>query len=322
MMTVPVTLGHWLSGAGKTTLVNHVLRAASGRRFAVIENEFGHLSIDSRLLEGAEERAVFELTEGCVCCTVRDDLVDILNELSRRASPPEHVVIEASGLADPVPVMQVFQSPQVRANYRLDGVVAVVNAEQLEADLNESEASREQLAYADLIVLNKTDRVPESGLAALEARLQRLNALARIVRAEHAQVPVEEALHLGGHDLESTLRQRASHRGDAAHHHHDDSISSVSVVADGDVDANVLDRWLSELVWRKDSQLLRMKGVLAVANQAQRFVFHGVRNVVDVEPGRPWGNEVRRNHVVFIGRNLDAVELRKGFLACLHRGAA
>ena len=312
----PVTLVSGFLGAGKTTLLNHVLGAASSLRFVIIENEFGSLNID-RSLMAAPEHAVFELNDGCVCCTVRDDLTDLLEQLLNRLDAFDHVIIETSGLADPGPVMRVFEHPRIASAFRLNGVITVVNVAQVEQDLAETETCMEQIVFADLLVLNKADQQSDDALAQLEARLAQLNPLARRIRAQHARVPVEPLLDLGGHDLERSLEARAARLGDPAEHHHEDGIGSVVVEAEGDIDVDALDLWLGALLRRSEGDLLRMKGVLAVAGNNRRFVFHGVRAVVEVHPDRLWGHEARRNQVVFIGRGLDAAALHAGIHACL-----
>ncbi len=312
---IPVTLVTGFLGAGKTTLVGHVLERAGQRRVAVIENEFGDVGIDSDLV-GAAAEAVFALNEGCLCCTVRDDLVELFEALSVRSAAYDHVLIETSGLADPGPVMRVFERAGIRAAFRLDGVVTVVDAQHIEDDLRGAETCSEQITYADLLVLNKTDQLSSSRLAAIEARLALMNPLARLVRAVHARVPVDAVLQMGGHDFDAT-RSHAEAR--ASMHRHDDAITSVGVEANGDMNVHLLDRWLGSLVRRRDFELLRMKGMLAVPGEHRRFVFHGVRAVVDVVPGAPWGDEVRCNRAVFIGRGLDPEMLKSGFLSCLQR---
>jgi len=309
----PVTLVTGFLGAGKTTLLNHLLSEETGLRFAIIENEFGDLGLDGSLIRAPVE-ALFELNDGCVCCTVRDDLLAVFEQLADRPADFDHVIIETTGLADPAPVMRLFERPLMRAAFRLDGVVTVVDSCHIERSLVEVDACAEQIATADLLILNKSDRQPAHALAATEERLKQLNPLAVILRAEHGQVPVEAVLSLGGRSAEASV---PSHHSHAHHEHqHDDGILSVAVAADGDVDVQALDLWLGRLTRSRELSLLRMKGILAVPGHPRRFVFHGVRDVVDVRPERPWGQEPRRSRAVFIGRGLDPEVLQAGFEAC------
>lgn len=310
---VPVTLLTGFLGAGKTTLLNHLIRTGSGRRFAVVENEFGDLGMDGSLLSAPVD-ALLELNDGCVCCTVRDDLLAALEQLADRSGDFDHVIIETTGLADPAPVMRLFDHPQLRDTFTLDGVVTVVDACNIERSLAEVETCAEQIVTADLLILSKIDRQSSQALDTTEARLRQLNPLATILRAEHGQVALEAVLELGGRPAEASL---PSHHSHAHHdHQHDDEIRSVAVEADGDVDVEALDLWLGRLTRSRELSLLRMKGILAVSGHPQRFVFHGVRDVVDVRPERPWGSEPRRSRAVFIGRGLDPEDLQAGFAAC------
>ena len=312
----PVTLVTGFLGAGKTTLVNHILAEARGRRIGVIENEFGDLGIDSELIS-APANTVFALNEGCVCCSVQSDLLDVFEGLAGQGRGFDHIVIEASGLADPGPVMKAFEQAQMGSAFRLDGVVTVVDAQHVEQDIQDVQICAEQITYADLLVLNKAETLSDSRIRALEARLEQLNPLADQFRSIQARVPIEKILQIRSRGFEAASPGGRSSPSDHETHRHDDSITSMAIQAEGDIDVDSLDRWLGFLVRRDDMELLRMKGVLAVPGQARRFVFHGVRDVVDVVPGPPWEGEPRANRAVFIGRRLNEDQLRLGFLACL-----
>lgn len=315
---VPVTLVTGFLGAGKTTLLNRILAAQTGRRFAIIENEFGDLGVDGSLVSAPSD-AIFELNDGCVCCTVRDDLFAVFEALAARPGDFDHVIIETTGLADPSPVMRLFDRPLARKAFTLDGVVTVVDAGHIEQSLSEDTACAEQITSADLLILNKSDGLPEHVLEATENRLRQLNPLALILRAEHAQVDPQAVLNLGGRSTESSIPSHHAHEHHAHtdhSHQHDAEIQSVVVKAAGDIDVEALDLWLGQLTRRKDLGLLRMKGILAIPGHPRRFVFNGVRSVVDVRPDRPWGTQTRHSRAVFIGRGLDQAELQAGFTAC------
>ena len=325
---IPVTLITGFLGAGKTTLVQHLLENSTGRRFAIIENEFGDVGIDGTLVSRGED-AVFELNDGCVCCTVREDLVEVFEQIDAGEETFDHVLIETTGLAEPGPVMSIFDRPALRQAFTLDGVICVVDAGHLEQSLDEVSACAEQVAYADLLILNKVDGRTALGLDETEARLRRLNPLAEIVRAEHARVDVESVLALVRRPAEESVgtphdhghghdhNHHHHHHHDEDHHEHDDDIGAVVVEAAGDVHVDALDLWLGKLARGHDPVLLRMKGILAVPGHARRFVFNGVRTVVDVRPDRAWGTDARYSRVVLIGKSLDAETLQAGFASCM-----
>jgi G3E family GTPase len=318
MKPVPVTLVTGFLGAGKTTLLNRVLSSNSGRKFAIIENEYGDLGVDGALLSNPRD-AVYELNDGCVCCTVRDDLIAVFEQLLDRPDQLDHVIIETTGLAEPAPVLRIFDIPFIQDAFRLDGVVTVVDAAHIEESMSDVSTCAEQISYADLIILNKVDCLAETELDSLEDRLKHLNPLAVILRANHAQVDVETVLDLGGRTAEESVSLHHSH--DHGTHQHDDAIQSFFVEADGDVDVVALDRWLGRLVRQRGSTMLRMKGILAVPGDPRRFVFNGVRSVIDVRPDRSWEQDTRASRIVFIGRGLDAQGLQAGFAACMSEAA-
>ena len=307
---IPVTLVTGFLGAGKTTLVNHVL-ANTDRRIAIIENEFGDVGVDGALVDAPRD-LVFELTEGCICCTVRDDLLEVFRALRERAADLDHVVVETSGLATPGPVMQVVDHPDLQGAFRLSGVVTVVDAGQVRIDLEEVEACRDQIAHADLLLINKADRVSPETLAELARDLQRRSPLARCLSVEKAAVPLEALFRLEADGSLATAEGRARDH----HHHHEGDIGSVVAGVTGELDLARLDRWLGQLLRQPVPDLLRMKGVLAVPGHPDRFVFHAVRGALDLRPHSPWGGEARTSRIVFIGRGLDSASLQAGLEAC------
>ena len=441
---VPVSILTGFLGSGKTTLLNRILSEEHGKRIAVIENEFGEVGIDQALVIDADEE-IFEMSNGCICCTVRGDLIRVLGNLMKRRDKFDYVLVETTGLADPGPVAQTFfVDDEIRAEYALDGIVTLVDAAHIDQQLGRSDESTEQIAFADVLVLNKTDLVDDEAVDRLEARLRDMNRMAQVVRSERADVPVDTVLNLGAFDLDEVLERRPTflepeypfewtgvyaldagryelslaegpdpamslvvvtdqgtddaalrdgaewcvrqyaepaepvHPGDTipigkhvnleldspgrksfflqvdtpvrlglfaqhtaeefdlklmnadgaavghavertwvAQHEHDDEVGSIAIETDGDADPERLNAWLGELLRERGVDIFRMKGFISLAGDSRRFVFQGVHMLFDGQPDRPWGDEPRRNQLVFIGRNLDEEGMRRGFEACL-----
>ncbi|XP_038877154.1 P-loop guanosine triphosphatase YjiA-like [Benincasa hispida] len=345
---VPATVITGFLGSGKTTLLNHILTSQHGKRIAVIENEFGEVDIDGSLVAShssvAEE--IVMVNNGCLCCTVRGDLVKMLLELVKKKRDKfDHIVIETTGLAKPGPVIETFCTDELVSRYvKLDGVVTLVDSKHAMQHLNEVKPrfvvneAVEQVAYADRIIMNKIDLVSPEELEQLTRKIKRINAMAQVKLTKFGSVDIDFVLGVGGYDLDridshveanscSGERKHEAehehHKGHDHHHHHhdhvhDSAVSSVSIVSEGLLDLDEVDDWLERLIEEKGDDLYRMKGVLSVNGYEQRYVFQGVHSILDGSPGKAWGSDEKRiNKLVFIGKNLDETALRKGFKGCL-----
>jgi G3E family GTPase len=313
----PVTILTGYLGSGKTTLLNRVMQERHGRRIAVIENEFGEIGIDAELVIGIEENIV-QLRNGCLCCTVRDDLRGALTDLARRGAAIDHVIIETTGLADIGPVLQTFRAdPSIRAGFEVAGVLTVVDAKHVELHFDESCELREQVAFGDVILLNKVDLVTPATADRRAALVRRVNPLAKIIRSSRAEVPVEEMLALdrGSWDARQALDRELF--DDAEEHHHDASVGSVSVELPGLLDPLLVYRWLGDLLMFKATDLFRIKGVLAIAGVDHRVVLQGVHMSVEFIDGARWEEQEAVSRVVFIGRGLSGVDLTRSLRRCL-----
>ena len=317
MERVPVTVLTGYLGAGKTTLLNRILTEQHGKRYAVVVNEFGEIGIDNDLVVETDEE-VFEMNNGCICCTVRGDLIRILTGLMRRKGKFDAILIETTGLADPAPVAQTFfVDEDVQAKAKLDAVVTVVDARNIEARLADSKEAREQIAFADVILLNKTDLATDADLARIEGVIRGINRTAEIHRTRNSVVDLDKVLDRGAFDLDRVLAFEPDFLTGGHEHSHNDDINSISLTAVEPLDENKFNRWISSVLQTKGADILRSKGILSFANQNDQFVFQGVHMLMDGDYRRPWApDDPRISRIVFIGRNLDVPALKAGFEAC------
>jgi G3E family GTPase len=341
---IPVTVLTGYLGAGKTTLLNRILSENHGKKYAVIVNEFGEIGIDNDLIIGADEE-VFEMNNGCICCTVRGDLVRILDGLMKRRGKFDAIIVETTGLADPAPVAQTFfVDEDVQRNARLDAVVTVADAKWLSDRLKDAPEAKNQIAFADVIVLNKTDLVSTTELAEVEARIRAINPYAKLHRTERCQVALSDVLERGAFDLDRILEiepefldagddhdhhghdhghghDHHHHDHDHGHglkHYHDEDMQSLSLRSDKPLDATKFMPWLQDLVASEGQKILRSKGILAFSEDDERYVFQGVHMMLEGDHQRPWKEgEPRESRLVFIGRELPEQTIRDGFERCI-----
>jgi G3E family GTPase len=349
---IPVTVLTGFLGAGKTTLLNHLLSQKHGYRCAIIINEFGAINIDHQLVVGADEEIV-ELNNGCLCCRVRGDLLRSLEDLFRKQKRFDYVLVETTGLADPGPIIHTFRATDLAERLRLDGVVTVVDARHFEKELQDGPEPASQVAFADVILLNKADLVSSDQLERLEGRLRKMNTLAAIYQTRDSQIdpgrifnikareisgpfsiaaPVrlpahfppagdEEDDHHHGqheHNHDEPEHGHASEAHEEAHHHHDESISSFYISEERALDLKKVEAWLTEIIRDLGSQIYRSKGILHIKGQAKRVVFQGVQTMFDARPDRLWNvGEKKLSQLVFIGKDLDEAKIRQGFLDCV-----
>ncbi len=341
---IPVTVLTGYLGAGKTTLLNRILSENHGKRYAVIVNEFGEIGIDNDLVIGADEE-VFEMNNGCICCTVRGDLVRILGGLMKRKGKFDAIIVETTGLADPAPVAQTFfVDEDVQTFSKLDAVVTVADAKWLADRLKDAPEAKNQIAFADVIVLNKTDLVTKPELAEVEARIRGINPYARLHRTERCKVELADVLERNAFDLDRILeiepefleaQDEHDHDHDHDHHHghghdhdhdhhhglkhyHDEEMQSIAMKTDKPLDSNRFMPWLQGLVQREGQKILRSKGILSFKGDDDRFVFQGVHMMLEGDSQRKWkADEKRESKIVFIGRELPEQEIREGFESCI-----
>ena len=349
---IPVTVLTGYLGSGKTTLLNRILSENHGKRYAVIVNEFGEIGIDNDLIVESDEE-IYEMNNGCICCTVRGDLIRVVEGLMRRPGRFDAIVVETTGLADPAPVAQTFfMDDDVRSKTRLDAVVALVDAKHLPLRLKDSREAEDQLAFADVVLLNKTDLVDEAELERIEQTVRAINPSARIHRTERAAIDLEKILDRNAFDLQKALQNdphfldhdhpdhvcgpdcdhdhhdhdhhdHGHHHHDHDHHHHDHasgihdtSIRSISLRA-GPLNPDRFFPWIQSITQNDGPSILRLKGIIAFDDDDERYVVQGIHMLIEGDHERAWKpGENRESRMVFIGRDLDDEKYRRTFEAC------
>ena len=345
---IPVTVLTGYLGAGKTTLLNRILSEPHGKKYAVIVNEFGEIGIDNELIVNADEE-VFEMNNGCICCTVRGDLVRIIDGLMRRKGKFDAIIVETTGLADPAPVAQTFfMDEAVGAKTKLDAVVTVADALWLKDRLKDAPEAKNQIAFADVILINKTDLVSAEDLDEIEARIRAINPYAKVHRTERAAIALSEVLGRNAFDLDRILdiepdflsveeehehehehdhghahghdhaHGEQHHHGNGLKHYHDEDMQSVAIKTDKPLNPDKFFPWVQDLVATDGKDILRCKGILSFKDDPERFVFQGVHMILDGDHQRSWkADEVRNSRIIFIGRNLPEEKIRTGFESCV-----
>jgi G3E family GTPase len=340
---IPVTVLTGYLGAGKTTLLNRILSEPHGKKYAVIVNEFGEIGIDNDLVVGADEE-VFEMNNGCICCTVRGDLIRVLDGLMRGKGKFDAIIVETTGLADPAPVAQTFfMDENVGRRTKLDAVVTIADAKWLNERLKDAPEAKNQIAFADVILINKTDLVSPDELSEVEARVRGINPYAKLHRTERTKIPLHEILERNAFDLDRILdiepaflegeANDHNHKHDHDHdhdndhehvhqgglkHYHDEQMQSISLKSEKPLDPDKFFPWVQDLVQKEGPNILRCKGILSFKNDDERFVFQGVHMILDGDHQRAWNrDEKRESRIVFIGRNLPGKKIAEGFDSCV-----
>ncbi|MBB3564786.1 G3E family GTPase [Rhizobium sp. BK512] len=346
---IPVTVLTGYLGAGKTTLLNRILSENHGKKYAVIVNEFGEIGIDNDLIVESDEE-IYEMNNGCVCCTVRGDLIRVVEGLMRRPGRFDGIIVETTGLADPVPVAQTFfMDDDVRAKTELDAVVALVDAKHLPLRLKDSREAEDQIAFADVVIINKTDLVTPEELALIEDIVRAINPAARVYKTSRSGVDLARVLDQGAFNLERALENDPHflehghddhvcgpdcdhHHHDHDHHHHDHdhdhhhhgqmsaihdvTVQSVSLRG-GEMNPERFFPWIQKITQTQGPNILRLKGIIAFKDDAERYVVQGVHMIIEGDHQRPWKDgEKHETRLVFIGRDLDRAKLEESFKAC------
>ena len=314
---LPVTVVTGFLGSGKTTLINKILSEDHGRKIAVIVNEFGEVSIDGQLIQKSDEEDLIEFNNGCLCCTVRGDLIETIDKLKKQ-SELDAILIETTGLADPAPVASsFFLADELSSETKIDSFVAMADAVNLEESLQSNEEAQEQIAFADIILLNKTDLVDEEQLQRVENRIRNLNKAAVIHRTSFSNIGLEKVFGVGAFELDAKLDVDPTFLDDLEHEH-DDAVGSFVIRETRPLDINKFMMWITDLLQEQGGELYRSKGIFYARGFKEKVLFQSVRMLTSMEPTDLWESDDKKmTEYVLIGKNLDEEQFRQGFKDCL-----
>ena len=319
---IPVTILTGFLGAGKTTLLNRILTEQHGEKIAVIENEFGETGVDNDILVRDAKEQIVEMNNGCLCCTVRGDLVKILGDLGKKRRQGklkfDRVIIETTGLANPSPVAQTFFiEPTVHDQYLLDAIVTVVDAKHADRQLDDNEEARAQVGFADRILVSKTDLVDDDKVRSLTERLRRMNPRAPQEKVHMGKADIKEILDIRGFNLSSVL-EVAPEFLTSDHHEHDDDVKSFVWKDPRPMNMEKIETFLSLMAQNYEQELMRYKGVLNIQGEPRRMIFQGVHGMMGGSPGKPWeAGDSRESVMVFIGRGIPRKLFEEGLAYCI-----
>lgn len=319
---IPVTILTGYLGAGKTTLLNRILTEKHNQKIAVIVNEYGEVGIDNQLVVDADEE-ILEMNNGCICCTVRGDLIRILKTLNLSMEQGKvkftRILIETTGLADPAPVAQTFFMDELLSEkFEVDSIVTVVDSKHVTKHLDGHDEAQEQIAFGDVIILNKTDLISSDDLNSLEQRINQMNPTAKRLHTQNCSIDLNEILGIHTFDVDRKIEIDPHFLEEHHHHHHDDKVSSIAFREEKPLDLDKVNHWMSYLVQEKGEDLLRYKGVLYIKGMKERIVFQGLHMLFSGRPDRRWKESERKiTELVFIGKDLNKEELEKQFKNCI-----